>query len=217
MGSLISSKNRTQLHLLSSYILHYYYCYKNYFISCIYYVYRPKRSKSRASFQNLYNPRPHPHPPPTITTESKTVSSYPTPIQPPRRYLSQPSIHVDSSPILPHHLSYRNQILPQEAPSNRLKTLRSLLFRGHKTLGIEPMSIHRPPTRDFDSTLSEYRIQTTSPSVTASKVPKSPYEEQEDCVELKSECSILTNHNHGLLNRTKSSQQARQINCWDDI
>jgi hypothetical protein len=111
----------------------------------------------------------------------------------------------------------RDRILPQAAASNRLKTLRSLLFRGHKTLGLDPMTINNQRNRDLDSTLSEYHIRSLSQSIIGSQLPKSRYEEQEDCVELKSECSILTNHNHGVMNRTKSNQEPRQINSWDDI
>lgn len=115
----------------------------------------------------------------------------------------------------------RDRILPQEAASNRLKTLRSLLFRGHKTLGMDSMTIKNQihhPNRDLDSTLSEYHIRSLSHSLGGSQLlPKSRYEEQEDCVELKSECSILTNHNHGVINKTKLNQGPRQINSWDDI
>jgi hypothetical protein len=193
----------------SSIVLYYYY---NYYISCIYicYVYRPSRSKSTKSFQNLY-PRPT-----TLSSETKTTtSSYPTPIHP-RRHTSQSSVRLDDSSITSNHLMRRDRILPQAAASNRLKTLRSLLFRGHKTLGIDPMTM-KNQHRDFDSTLSEYHIRSLSQSVVGSQLPRSRYEEQEDCVELKSECSILPNRNHGLMNKTKSNQEPRQINSWDDI
>ena len=93
-------------------------------------------------------------------------------------------------------------------------------MRDPKTIGMDSMSNlndHHRHNRDLDSTLSEYQIRSLTQSVLASQLPKSRYEEQEDCVELKSECSILTNHNHGLMNRNKSNQDARQINCWDDI
>lgn len=118
-----------------------------------------------------------------------------------------------------HHLVRQDRILPQAAATNRLKTLRSLLFRGHKTLGMSPMIINRSNShnRDLDSTLSGYHIRSLSQSVIESQLPKSHYEEQEDCVELKSECSILTNRNHGLMNPIQSNPQPRQINSWDDI
>jgi hypothetical protein len=177
-------------------------------------IYRPSRSKSTTPFQNLY-PRPA-----TISSETKTtISSYPTPLRP-RRLRSQSSIRLDDSSTMSNHLMRRDRILPQEAASNRLKTLRSLLFRGHKTLGINPMTINNRNhhlNRDLDSTLSEYHLRSISQSLGESQLPKSRYEEQEDCVELKSECSILTNHNHGLMNKTKSNQEPRQINSWDDI
>ncbi|CAF0793189.1 unnamed protein product [Adineta steineri] len=194
---------------------------------------RPSRSKSTTSFRNLY-----PHHPPTISNETKTTTSasaYPTPLHP-RRFHSQSSVRLDDSSIMSDHLMRRDRILPQAAATNRLKTLRSLIFRGHRTLGIDPMTInnqhlhhhHRQQqqqqqqqphqnNRDLDSTLSGYHIRSISQSLTESQLPKSRYEEQEDCVELKSECSILTNRNHGLMNPIKSNQQPRQINSWDDI
>ena len=180
---------------------------------CIYYVYRPGRSKSTTSFQNLY---PHQ---PTLSSETKTVSSYPTPLHP-RRSHSQLSARLDGSSTASNHLMRRDRILPQDAASNRLKTLRSLLFRGHRTLGLDPMMIRTAshPNRDLDSTLSEYHLRSISQSLVGSQVPpKGRYEEQEDCVELKSECSVLTNRNHGYANKTKSNQEPRQINSWDDI
>jgi hypothetical protein len=167
----------------------------------------------------------YPHPA-TLSTETKTTtSSYPTQLHP-RRQRSQSSVHLDDSSIMSNHLMHRDRILPQAAASNRLKTLRSLLFRGHKTLGIDPMTInnqhqhqhhHHHHNRDLDSTLSEYHVRSLSHSLVGSQAPKSRYEEQEDCVELKSECSVLTNRNHGLMNKTKSNQERRQINSWDDI
>ena len=81
----------TQHATASSIVLYYYY---NYYISCIciYYVYRPGRSKSTTSFQILY-PQPT-----TLTSETKTTtSSYATPIHP-RRHLSQSSV-----PFLMNH------------------------------------------------------------------------------------------------------------------
>lgn len=204
----------------SSIVLHYYY----YHISCIciYYVYRPGRSKSTTSFQNLY-------PPPTTTTaaastETKTTTStYPTPVHPRRQHhypTQSPSVRLDSGSMLFNQVRRANQIMPQTAASNRLRTFRSLLMRDHKTMGMDSMSNlndHHRHNRDLDSTLSEYQIRSLTQSVLASQLPKSRYEEQEDCVELKSECSVLTNHNHGLMNRNKSNQIARQINSWDDI
>ncbi len=204
----------TQHATASSIVLYYYYY--NYYISCIciYYVYRPSRSKSTTSFQNLY---PHPA---TSSSETKTsISTYPTPLNV-RRHRSQSSTRHDDSSIMSNHLMRRDRILPQAAASNRLKTLRSLLFRGHKTLGMDPITINNQNhhlNRDLDSTLSEYQIRSLSQSLVGSQLPKSRYEEQEDCVELKSECSILTNHNHGVMHRTKSNHEPRQINSWDDI
>jgi hypothetical protein len=155
--------------------------------------------------------------PTTLSSETKTTtSSYPTPIHP-RRHRSQLSVPFDEPSTMSNHLMRRDRILPQSAPSNRLKTLRSLLFRGHKTLGIDPMTLNNHHNRDLDSTLSEYHIRSLSQSLVGSQLPKSRYEEQEDCVELKSECSILTNRNHGLITKTKSNQEPRQINSWDDI
>ncbi|CAF0731287.1 unnamed protein product [Rotaria sordida] len=174
---------------------------------------RPTRSKSTTSCQNLY-PRPA-----TLSSETKTTTSnYPTPLHP-RRHHSQSSLHLDDSSIMSNHLVRRDRILPQAAASNRLKTLRSLLFRGHKTLGIDSMISNNRyhHNRDIDSTSSEYPIRSLSQSLDEPQLPKSRYEEQEDFVELKSECSFLTNHNHGLLNKTKSNQEPRQINSWDDI
>lgn len=206
----------------SSIVLHYY----DYHISCIciYYVYRPSRSKSTTSFQNLY-------PPPTTTaaassTETKaTTSTYPTSVHP-RRYqhrhhaTQSPSTRIDTGSMLSNPMRHTNQILPQTAASNRLRTFRSLLMRDRKIMGMDSMSNlndHLRHNRDLDSTLSEYQIRSLTQSVLASQLPKSRYEEQEDCVELKSECSILTNHNHGLMNRNKTNAEIRQINCWDDI
>jgi len=169
----------------------------------------------------------YPHPA-TLGSETKTTtSSYPTPLRP-RRHRSQSSVRVDDASIMSNQLMRRDRILPQAAPSNRLKTLRSLLFRGHKTLGIDSMRVnnqnhhhhhhhHHNHNRDLDSTLSEYHVRSLSQSLVGSQLPKSRYEEQEDCVELKSELSILTNQNHGLMNRIKSNQEPRQINSWDDI
>lgn len=113
----------------------------------------------------------------------------------------------------------RDRILPQAAASNRLKTLRSLLFRGHRTLGIDPMMTRRPSIRnpDLDSTLSGYPIRSISQSLGDSQPTKTHYEEQEDCVELKSECSILTSRNFGHAHKSKLNQEPRQINSWDDI
>ncbi|CAF4568275.1 unnamed protein product [Rotaria sp. Silwood1] len=174
---------------------------------------RPSRSKSTTSCQNLY---PHPA---TLGSETKTTTSnYPTPVHP-RRHHSQSSLRLDDSSIMSNHLVRRDRILPQAAASNRLKTLRSLLFRGHKTLGIDSIATNNRyhHNHDVDSTLSEYHIRSLSQSLVESQLPKSRYEEQEDCVELKSECSFLTNHNHGLLNKRKPNQEPRQINSWDDI
>jgi hypothetical protein len=163
------------------------------------------------------------HHPATSSTETKTTtttSSYPTPVHP-RRHRPQSSARrrLDNGSAMSNHFMHRGRILPQAAASNRLKTLRSLLFRGHKTLGLDPMTIsnQRHHNRDLDSTLSEYHIRSLSQSIVGSQLPKSRYEEQEDCVELKSECSILTNHNHVGMNRTKSNQEPRRINSWDDI
>jgi hypothetical protein len=158
----------------------------------------------------------------TISSETKTISSYPTPVHP-RRHRPHSSVRIDDSSIMSNHLMRRDRILPPEAASNRLKTLRSLLFRGHKTLGLDPMTIanqqqHHHHNRDLDSTLSEYHIRSTSQSLVGTQLPKSRYEEQEDCVELKSECSILTNRHHAAsMTKTKSNQEPRQINSWEDI
>ena len=140
----------------------------------------------------------------------------------PRRHQpTQTSARLDTGSTLSNQLRHGHQILPQTAAANRLRTFRSLLLRSPKTLGMDSMTNttrHYRHNRDLDSTLSEYQIRSLTQSVLASQPPKSRYEEQEDCVELKSEGSILTNHNHGLMNRTKSNQQqARQINSWDDI
>ena len=197
------------------YYYYYYYCYYYYYISCICicYVYRPSSSKSTTSCQNFY---PHQ---PTLSSETKTVApNYRTSLFP-RRHHSQSSVYLDDSSIVSNHSVRRDRILPQESASNRLKTLRSLLFRGHKTLGINPMIVNNRyhHNRDLDSTLSEYPIRSLSQSFVESQLPKSHYEEQEDCVELKSECSILTNQNRDLFNKAKSNQEPRQINSWDDI
>ena len=197
----------TQLHLLSSYCISCIYVYIR-----IYYVYRPGRSKSTTSFQNLY-PRQ-----PTLSSKSKTSSNYPTNYHT-RRLRTQSSAPHDDTSTMSNHLMRRDRILPQAAVTNRLKTLRSLLFRGHKTLGIDPRVIHNQtyPNRDLDSTLSEYHIRSVSQSLAGTQRPRTPYEEQEDCLELKSEYSVLTNRNHGFLNKIKSNQEPRQINSWDDI
>lgn len=139
----------------------------------------------------------------------------------PRRHPHHPmptSTRLDTGSTLSNQFKHGNQLLPQTAASNHLRTFRSLLLRSPKSLGMDSMSNINRRHRDLDSTLSEYQIRSLTQSVLASQLPNSRYEEQEDCVELKSECSILTNHNHGLMNRTKSNQeQARQINSWDDI
>ncbi|CAF0747177.1 unnamed protein product [Adineta ricciae] len=174
---------------------------------------RPSKPKPTPPFRNFY---PHA---PTLSNQTKTTTStYPTPIHP-RRHHSQTSLRLDDSSLMSNHLVRQDRILPQAAATNRLKTLRSLLFRGHKTLGMSPMIINRSNSynRDLDSTLSGYHIRSLSQSVIESQLPKPYYEEQEDCVDLKSECSILTNRNHGLMNPIKSNPQPRQINSWDDI
>jgi hypothetical protein len=162
----------------------------------------------------------YPHPA-TLSNETKTTTStYPTSLHPRRHHHSQSSVRLDDSSMMSNHIMRRERILPQEAASNRLKTLRSLLFRGHKTLGIDPVTIdnQRQHNRDLDSTLSGYHIRSLSQSLVESPLTKSRYEEQEDCVELKSESSILTSHNQGLINHpTRSNQVPRQINSWDDI
>lgn len=203
-------------HATASYIVLccYYYHYYDYMSCiCIYYVYRPSRSKPTRPSQNLYIQ------PATSGTETKTTASnYPTPLYP-RRHRSQSSIRLDDSSIMSNHMMHRNRILPEASASNRLKTLRSLLFRGHKTLGIDPIAAanryhhHRDP----DSTISEYHIRSSSQSVDESHAQKSSYEEQEDCVELKSERSTMPTQKKGVSNKTKSNQEPRQITSWDDI
>jgi hypothetical protein len=153
-----------------------------------------------------------------LSSETKTISNYPTPLHP-RRSNSQLSSRVDDLPFVTNHLMHRDRVLPQAAASNRLKTLRSLLFRGHKTLGIDPMMINNMSHchRDLDSTLSEYHIRSLSQSIADAQRPKTNYEEQEDCVELKSECSMLTNRNPIHTNKVRTNHEPRQINSWDDI
>ena len=153
-----------------------------------------------------------------LTNQTKTISSYATPIHPRRTY-SQSSAPFDNSSFISNRLVGRDHILPQTAASNRLKTLRSLLFRGHRTLGIDQTIPNTPSHRnhDLDSTLSEYHIRSISQSMMDSQTPKKRYEEQEDCVELKSECSIVTARNYAQTNKTKSNEGPRQINSWDDI
>lgn len=112
------------------------------------------------------------------------------------------------------------RILPQDAASNRLKTLRSLLFRGHKTLGVDPMTMNSSsnPSRDIDSTISEYHMRSRSQSFVGAQPRKTPYEEQEDCVEFKSECSVFNlRPSANLTTKAKSNHEPRQINSWDDI
>ena len=114
----------------------------------------------------------------------------------------------------------RDRILPHDAASNRLKTLRSLLFRGHKTLGMDPMMMNSSsnPSRDLDSTISEYHHRSRSQSLVGAQPRKTPYEEQEDCVEFKSECSVFNPRpSASLTTKPKSNQGPRQINSWDDI
>ncbi|CAF1315826.1 unnamed protein product [Adineta ricciae] len=88
-----------------------------------------------------------------------------------------------SQPTLPH-----NELVN---PSNRLKTLHSLLYTNHKPSNVDPlpMTYHR----EIDSVLSEYPIATNASSV---------------------------NLDHGFIIKSKSSEtldQPRQINSWDDI
>ncbi|CAF1009657.1 unnamed protein product [Adineta steineri] len=76
-------------------------------------------------------------------------------------------------------------------PSNRLKTLHSLLYSDHKTANIDPIPTNSH--RDIDSVLSEYHIPTNSSSI---------------------------NLNHGFIITSKSNQlkeEPRQIHSWDDI
>ncbi|UJR13503.1 hypothetical protein I4U23_000517 [Adineta vaga] len=72
-------------------------------------------------------------------------------------------------------------------PSNRLKTLHSLLYTNPKTSNIDPLPTNYH--REIDSVLSEYPIATSSPSI---------------------------NPDHGFIIKSKSDQ-TRQINSWDDI
>ncbi|CAF3504136.1 unnamed protein product [Rotaria socialis] len=173
---------------------------------------RPTRSKPTTSCQKLYLD------PATTGSDTKTpTSNYTTPMH--RRHRSQSSVRLDDSSIISNHLAHRSRILPQTAASNRLKTLRSLLFRGHKTLGIESSTTNSRcrHNRDPDSTLSGYHVRSLTQSLDESNLPKSSYEEQEDCVELKSERSAFATHNQVLLNKIKSNQEPRQITSWDDI
>ena len=154
----------------------------------------------------------------TLTSDNKTISSYPTPLHP-RRSHSQLSTRLDDSTLGSNPLMRRDRILPPDAASNRLKTLRSLLFRGHKTLGIDPMMMNNSSnmSRDLDSTLSEYHLRSQSQSIMGPQPMKTRYEEQEDCVELKSECSMFNSRPQALTTKLKSNHEPRQINSWDDI
>lgn len=156
-----------------------------------------------------------------MSTETKSISNYPTPMDH-RHSRSELSTRLDNSSLASHHMMRRDRILPQEAPSNRLKTLRSLLFRGHKTLGIDPIMVNTPPphrnhNHDLDSTLSGYHLRSISQSVVNCPTPKKRYEEQEDCVELKSECSVLTSRNYAQAAKPRLNHELKQINSWDDI
>ncbi|CAF4200733.1 unnamed protein product, partial [Rotaria sp. Silwood2] len=75
--------------------------------------------------------------------------------------------------------------------SNRLKSIHSLLYVDHKAVDINPIKTNI--SRDLDSSLSQYNINSNSSS---------------------------TNLNHHFLFKSKSTetlQQPRQINSWDDI
>ncbi|CAF0928363.1 unnamed protein product [Didymodactylos carnosus] len=94
--------------------------------------------------------------------------------------------------------------------SNRLKAIRSLVLRGHKTLPNDN-------TSRLDSTISDYHLRSVS-QVPGDSVVKPNYEEQEDCVELRSESSHLSNiRNNNRLKAAKKKESPRQINSWDDI
>lgn len=78
-------------------------------------------------------------------------------------------------------------------PSNRLKTLHSLLYVDHKTVDINP--IKTSLSRDIDSILSEYHI------------PSNP---------------SMTSLNNGFIIKpkpksTETSQESKRIDSWDDI
>jgi len=95
-----------------------------------------------------------------------------------------------------HQAPLNNEMKPTRhqqvsQPSNRLKTLHSLLYADHKNGNIDPIT--SIANRDSDSFLSDYHIPSNS----------SP-----------------TNLNHGFIIKSKSSQiieEPRQINSWDDI
>lgn len=76
-------------------------------------------------------------------------------------------------------------------PSQRLKTLHSLLYADHQPNDIEPITTN--PIRHFDSILSECPLPSNSSSAKLQ---------------------------HGFIIKSKSNQklhEPRQINSWDDI
>jgi hypothetical protein len=91
--------------------------------------------------------------------------------------------------------------MPQRSsqPSNRVKTLHSLLYLDHKSIDIDQITTN--PNRRSDSVLSEC------------------YSSKE-LGQLQTEHSSLTNLNHDFIIKSKFNQieqEPRQINSWDDI
>lgn len=86
----------------------------------------------------------------------------------------------------------KKTIHPQfSQPSNRLKTLHSLLYADHKAADMDPMRTNL--NDNIDSSLSEYHIPSKSSSVSL---------------------------NHGFIIKSKSNetvQEIKHINSWDDI
>ena len=108
----------TQHATASSIVLYYYYCHYDYYYNyyyyyyisciCIYYVYRPTRSKPTTSCQKLYLDSA------TKGSDTKTpTSNYTTPMH--RRHRSQSSVRLDDSSIISNHLAHRSRILPHAA------------------------------------------------------------------------------------------------------
>ena len=94
----------------------------------------------------------------------------------------------------------RRQTLP---PTNRLKTVHSLLYPDHRAVEIEPTSARS--MRDIDSSVFDYEFASTRQNTSG---------------ECHTEAFSSTDLQHGFIIRSKTNrihQEPRQINSWDDI
>ena len=92
---------------------------------------------------------------------------------------------------------------PAPPPTNRLKTVHSLLYPDHRTVEIEPTSARS--MRDIDSSVFDYEFPSTRQNTSG---------------ECQTEAFSSTDLQHGFIIRSKTNriqQEPRQINSWDDI